>query len=101
MNSPCQAIAAAKQSPAYFLLRDSQSPNGPGNRTWTDDAANTTYSNGTAHLTESWIMEETAGPLFNSIPIMAMTIAIDIGPVMSQNSLQSLMALFFNIWFKR
>jgi hypothetical protein len=46
-------------------------------------------------------MEETAGPLFNSIPIMAMTIAIDIGPVMSQNSLQSLMALFFNIWFKR
>ena len=41
-------------------------------------------------------MEETAGPLFKSIPIMAVTIAIDIGPVMSQNSPHPLMALFFN-----
>ena len=41
-------------------------------------------------------MDETPSALDRSVPIMAMTMAIDIGLEMSKNSFHPLMALFFN-----
>ena len=64
---PCHAIAAAKHRPTYLRLRNIQMPNGPGNIFWTDDAANAMNNSGTAQRTESWIIEETAGPLDRSV----------------------------------
>ena len=99
INSACHAIAAAKHSPKIFRLRNSHRLNGPDNSARIEDAAKARYSEGIAHRTEIWIMEETPGPVDKSVRIIAITMAMDIGPVMSQNSPHLLMALFFNTSF--
>jgi hypothetical protein len=96
MNSDCQAIAAAKHNPKVFRLRNSQRLNGPGNSARIEDAPKARYSEGIAHRTESWIMEETPGPEDKSVRIIAMIMAMDIGPVMNQNNLHLLMVFVFN-----
>ena len=97
MNSACQAIAAAKHSPKIFRLRNHHRVKGPGNSFCIEDAAKARYSQGIAHLTDSWIMEDTPAPLDRSVRVMAITMAMEIGPVMSQNRRHSLKALFFRI----
>ena len=61
----------------------------------TEDAAKATNNKGIAQRTESSIIEETARPLLNSMPIIENTITPDIGSVISQNRFQLLMNLLF------
>ena len=86
MNNACQAIAAAKHSPKILRLRSHHAVNGPGTSIRIDDAAKARYKQGTAHLTDGWIMEETPAPVDRSVRNIAMTTVAEIGAVMSQNS---------------
>ena len=79
-------MAAAKHRPKYLRLRSSQRLNAPGNSLWMAEAANATYSQGTAQRTDSWIMSETPGPVVRSLTVMATAMTTEIGPETSQNS---------------
>lgn len=72
-----------------------QRPKGPGNNIRIDDAANAMYNNGTAQRTDSWIIADTPAAVDMSNRDIAIIIAIEIGPEISQNNRQPYSALLF------